>query len=240
MRIAVATFLFAPVLLYAQAGQRLFLEHCAPCHGAGGHDGFAANLAVPRLPHAPDDKALANLVKNGFPGTDMTPAFGITDNEVRQIVTYVRSLGRAPAQKVPGNARRGEQLYAGKGNCASCHMLRGSGGRQGPDLSEIGARRGVSHLRQSLTDPEAALPHDFLLVHITTAQGRNLTGIRLNEDSFSIQLRDLDGGLHSFSKTSLSAVRKDFGKTTMPSYKSFSAAELDDIVSFLVTLRGDL
>ncbi len=227
--------------LEAQTGQSLFITHCSPCHGAGGFDGFAANLAVPRLPRAPDDRALATLVRGGLPGTDMTPAYGVTDTEVAKIVTYVRSLGRAAPQKVPGNPKRGEQIYTGKGNCASCHMLKGSGGRQGPELTEIGARRSALYLKESLTDPEKALPFEFLLVRVATANGRNLTGIRLNEDTFSIQLRDLDGAIHSFDKTELSDIRKDFGKSTMPSYKTtLSSAELDDLVAYLTTLRGDL
>jgi cytochrome c oxidase cbb3-type subunit 3 len=241
MRAGFLGLIFCSLAAGQSPGERLYLEHCGPCHGAAGYDGFAANLAVPRLPHAPDDAALARLIKNGFEGTDMPPAFGVTDAEVRQIVTYVRSLGRSAQQSVPGDARRGEQLYAGKGKCANCHMLAGKGGRQGPDLSDIGARRSAAHLRQSLTDPEAALPHDFLTIRVRTRQGRSLDGIRLNEDSFSLQMRDLAGELHSFWTSDLADVRKEWGKSPMPSYRDvFSKTELDDLIAFLASLRGDL
>ena len=68
----------------------------------------------------------------------MPAAFGVTDAEVQQMVVYVRSLGRSAPLALPGDARRGERLYAGKGKCANCHMLSGRGGRLGPDLSDIG------------------------------------------------------------------------------------------------------
>ena len=221
-------------------GKRLYQEHCSLCHGGRGDDGPAANLAVPKLPHAPDDESLARLITEGFEGTDMPPAYGVTDSEVQQLVAYVRSLGRAAGQNVPGNASRGEKLYRAKGNCAQCHMLQGQGGRQGPDLSDIGVRRGPAHLRASVVDPEAALPHQFLLVQVHTKDDRTITGVRLNEDSFSIQVRDQDDIVHSFWKRELAELRKDFGKSSMPSYRGvFTEAELDDLVALLVSLRGD-
>jgi cytochrome c oxidase cbb3-type subunit 3 len=225
----------------ASPGERLFQEHCALCHGAHGYDGIFANLALPRLPQAPDDQAMAKLIKGGIDGTDMPPAYGVTDAEIQQIIAYVRNLGRSPRQSVPGNASRGEQLYRAKGNCAQCHMLRGQGGTLGPDLSDIGVRRGPSHLRQSMVDPEADLPHGFLMVHAATKDGRQTDGVRLNEDLFSIQIRDAAGNLHSFWKADLSELRKEFGKSPMPSYRdTLTASELDDLVAFLVSLRGDL
>ena len=40
----------------------------------------------------------------------------------------------------------------------------GEGGFAGPDLSMIGAARSAAHLRESLIDPQAAAPEDYLLV----------------------------------------------------------------------------
>lgn len=247
MRFGVAVALWlciGPSQTNAQAvsqGERPYLEHCALCHGIHGYDGIFANLALPRLPLAPDDQALAKLIKNGLEGTDMPPAYGVTDAEIQQIIAYVRSLGRTPPQKVPGNPARGEQLYRTKGGCAQCHMLRGNGGRLGPDLTDIGVRRSASHLRQSLLDPEADLPHGFLMVQVATKDGRKIAGVRMNEDLFSIQIRDAADDLHSLWKTEISDLRKEWGKSPMPGYRdTFAASELDDLVAFLVSLRGDL
>src|SRR5258708_437187 len=85
------------------AGKKLYEYHCAFCHGRG-DDGFAANLVSPRLPHAPTDSSLFNVIKNGIPGTDMAAALGLTDKETWQVAAFVRSLGRSAPQNVPGDA----------------------------------------------------------------------------------------------------------------------------------------
>ena len=75
---------------------------------------------------------------------------------------------------------------------------------------------------------------------VTTANGQRLRGVRLNEDPFTIQLRDAGSRLHSFRKAELQEVKKEIGVSTMPSYKdAFTAAELDDLIAYLASLRGE-
>jgi mono/diheme cytochrome c family protein len=124
---------------WAATGEALFQTHCAPCHGAKGSGGRGANLAVGRLPRAPDDAALAAIITNGIPGTQM-PATRMTAEELAQLVTHVRSLGRAQAALVPGDRANGERLFWSTGNCGQCHTVGSRGGRLGPDLTEIGAK----------------------------------------------------------------------------------------------------
>ena len=99
-------------------------------------------------------------------------------------------------------------------------------------------RRLPRHLRASITDPEADVPRSFLQVRVVAKSGRTITGERLNEDSFSIQLRDYSGNLHSFLKQDLAEIHRDRGKSPMPSYKDkFTGTELDDLIAYLVSLR---
>ncbi len=219
------------------AAERNYQWHCAFCHGRG-DDGMAANLKSPKLPHAPSDAALFQVIQNGIPGTDMPPAIGLSEEEIRGLVRYVRALGRAAPEPVPGDGRRGEALFWGKANCGSCHMVGGRGGRQGPDLTDVGAKRSATHLRQSLVAPEAAIAGGFVLVHLTTRDGRKISGVRLNENTFSIQVRDLSDKIHSVRKSELAEVKREIGKSTMPSYQSLSSAELDDLVAYLASLKG--
>jgi hypothetical protein len=73
-----------------------------------------------------------------------------------------------------------------------------------------------------------------------TGEGVHLTGVRINEDIFSIQVMDLNGGFHSFFKEDLKELHRDTGKSPMPSFRGvFSAAELDDLVAYLVSQRGN-
>jgi len=78
-----------------------------------------------------------------------------------------------------------------------------------------------------------------MMVRATTNDGRSTEGIRLNEDTFTIQIRDLARGFHSLSKSDLTELKKEFGKSPMPSYKTtLEAAETDDIVAYMASLRG--
>ena len=220
------------------AGEHLYRTECAYCHGPHGEGGRGATLARPRLPHAPDDAALAAVIEYGIPETEM-PGHWLAPREVQQLVAYVRTLGRVEPQKIEGDPVRGERLYAGKGGCARCHTVNGRGGALGPDLTEIGARRSISYLRESLIDPEAAVPEGFLQVQLVTRGGRSITGVRVNEDTFSIQIRDLSDKFQSYFRSELVEVIKQTGKSPMPSYRgTFTSAELDDLVAYLDSLRG--
>src|SRR5436190_21660869 len=152
-------------------GEKLFQVHCARCHGAKGEGSRGPALARPKLPRAPDDTALLRVIENGIRGTEMPGAGAMSDREMRQAAAYVRSLGKLPMQPVPGDPARGAEIYRGKGNCAACHSIDGEGGVAGPDLSAIGTSRSASHLRESLIDPQAAVPEDYLLVTVSPKSG---------------------------------------------------------------------
>ena len=134
---------------------------------------------------------------------------------------------------------RGQDLYQTKGRCAQCHIIRGQGGSLGPELTEIGARRSAAHLRTAILDPQSTLPEEFLQVRLVTKDGRAISGVRLNEDTFTIQVRDLSGNLHSFVKEDLKVLQKEAGKSPMPSFKGvFSTSEVDDLIAYLASQRG--
>jgi len=66
-----------------------------------------------------------------------------------------------------------------------------------------------------------------------------VSGVRLNEDSFTIQLKDAGNKVYSFRKTDVQQVDKQFGKSMMPDYKArVTASELDDLVAYLSGLGG--
>ena len=160
--------------------------------------------------------------------------------ETWQIAGYVRSLGRMAPEKVPGDPARGRELYRTKARCSQCHIVGGQGGSLGPELTEIASRRSAAHLRAAVLDPESTLPEGFLQLRLETKDGRRVTGMRLNEDTFTLQVRDLNGGLHSFFKEDLKDLQRDTGKSPMPSFQGvLSPSEVDDLVAYLVSLRGD-
>lgn len=221
-----------------QAGMKSYQFHCAFCHGKG-DDGFAANLVSPNLVHAPTDSSLLNIIRNGIIGTDMPPALGMSEDEMLQVAGYVRSLGRSAPTSIAGNATKGKALYMGKGGCANCHMLEGTGGRMGPDLKQIGDMRSPSNLRSSIVSPSASIAGGWTMVHVSLKSGTKVNGIRLNEDNFYISLRDGKGKIQTLAKSDAIRIDRDITKSSMPSYeKVFSTEELDDLIAYLFSLRG--
>ncbi len=80
----------------------------------------------------------------------------------------------------------------------------------------------------------------FLAIAATTRSGRVIRGTRVTEDDFVIVVREADGRLRSLDKMSLRRLEKIPGQSPMPSYaNSFSAEELDDLVAYLASRRGE-
>jgi putative heme-binding domain-containing protein len=90
-----------------------------------------------------------------------------------------------------------------------------------------------------LLDPASRLPAEFLMVRATTRSGEVLEGIRINEDNFNIQLRDVSGNIRSFEKADLKSQERLKGQTPMPSFKNLSPADLQDLVAYLLAPRGN-
>jgi putative heme-binding domain-containing protein len=220
------------------AGRRIFDSQCAWCHGNGGDGGTGPNLHG-RLHHATTLNSIVDIINNGIPATDM-PSFrlGLTERSTRQAATYVMSLSRSTARPGPGNAERGAALYQSSG-CGSCHVVEGRGGILGPELTTIGGRRGAVYLREAVVRPAASHPPGYLVVRAVPASGAEVRGIRVNEDVFWIHIRDAAGNVHTLRKSELARVDRELEGTLMPSYDSrLSAAQLDDLVAYLATLRG--
>ena len=166
------------------------------------------------------------------------PASALTTDKVWRVAAHVRNLGRVEGAKSAGNPVRGAQIYAGKGGCSRCHTIGGQGGAIGPDLADIGARQNAAYMRTSILDPDASVSLSFLQVHVVSKDGSNFTGVRVNEDSFSLQIRDLSNQVHSFWKNELTEVVREPKRSLMPSYRNIlNAEECDDLVAYL-SLQG--
>jgi cytochrome c oxidase cbb3-type subunit III len=220
-------------------GRRLFESQCTGCHGQTAEGGRGPSLRQARLRRVTDDASLFDVIRDGIPGTEMPGMWYLSEREIRQVAGYLRDIAKTPIAAVSGDAARGRNLFEGGGGCLSCHIAAGKGVAAGPDLTDIGARRSVAHLRESLTAPAGGAPDGFLLVD-AVAGGRTVSGVRVNEDTFTIQIRDAAGRFHSFRKSALASLKRREGESSMPSYSGkLTAAELDDLVAYLAGLRGE-
>ena len=233
-------------------GASLFRANCSPCHGLGAHGGGRGpDLTSGRWTHGSSDEAIFATITHGVPGTEM-PANAFEDSEVRAIIAYLRSLAPSKDEAITGNAKNGDRLFHGSAACGTCHMVSGSGGLLGPDLSRVGAARSVTYLVDSIRDPNKDLslgmtdPNDhyglpllYDTVTVTTNSGEKILGVARNEDTFSVQLMATDQRLHFFLKSEVKSVVHERASLMPPYPETFlSASDLNDIVAYLVTLRG--
>jgi cytochrome c oxidase cbb3-type subunit 3 len=234
-----------------EKGRLSFESHCVGCHGPKGEGVRGPTLAQPSLPRAASDEDLLRIIQRGIPGTEM-PSVRLKMGEAPYLAAYVRALGKIPVEPVKGDPAKGAELFNTKGACMTCHTLNGMGMAIGPDLSEIGLKRSVAYLRRSLVEPgaevpqsfnpyrtEISMPLNFAFVRAKTKDGKDLAGVRVNENTFSIQFRDLTGAIHSYHKADLAELNIDKGMSPMPVYAGvFTPTEMDDMIAYLVSLRG--
>ena len=153
------------------------------------------------------------------------------------MVAFVRRLGSAGmAERASGNVAVGSAVYQRSG-CARCHRIGTAGGVLGPDLTAVGRRRGLGFLAESVVKPEADVPNAYRATQVVLKTNASVTGVRLNEDDLSIQLRDMAGELRSFLKTEVKEIRRT-QPPIMPAYTSLGKAGLDDLVAYLSSLKG--
>src|SRR5713226_5481405 len=218
-----------------QQGGALFQLHCSYCHGSHGEGGRGADLTAGVYRMGGTDPELFTTIRSGVPGTEM-PVVRVSDDEVWKLVGFVKRLGsQGLLEKATGDADAGKAIYA-KSGCAGCHRIAKDGMDLGPDLTDIGRRRGLAFLEESIVKPEAAVANSFRAVQLVMKSGSNVYGIRLNEDDLSIQVRDVGGNLRSYLKENIKEVRRD-KPSLMPSYESWlRKQELGDLVAYLNSL----
>ena len=218
-----------------QAGKAVYDQMCAGCHGSKGDGGRGPAVNKGVFKRGNEDAAIFNIIKNGISGTAM-PAMGLSDDEVWQVVSYLRSMS-GEAEKVIGNAAAGEALFAGKGNCIACHMINGAGSRFAPDLSTIGNLK-ADELRKIILKPGSREGYQPNFVEVKTKDGKWIKGLRRNEDTFSIQLFDANEELHLLRKKDLAEI-KYAEKSIMPSDygQRFGETEINDLVAYLKSLK---
>ncbi len=225
-------------------GEELFTSYCARCHGVGGTGGEGPSLQGRQFVRAKEESDLVRLVLTGISGTVMSRTW-IALDEARQIASYVWALARVDDQPIEGNPSSGSEIFSSIGGCANCHIINGQGVGIGPDLSNVGARRGVPFLRESVVAPGTSIPRgergshsNFLAVRVEMSDGRKLRGMRINEDAFILNLRDTEGRYYMLQKDKIDKLTREFGESIMPGYGStLNSEQITDLVAYMTTLR---
>lgn len=239
----------------AKAGEYEFRINCALCHGLGAHGGGRGpDLTRAQKKHVHSDADMFGVISNGISGTAM-PAngtngqgVGMTDEEIWQIISYIRGVEvKAPAKSL-GNPVHGKELFYGDANCSLCHMVEGKGGRFGPNLTDVcgsrtreaiidSVRNPSRRLAWGLTEATKEFAQEYETITVVTADGKEIKGVALNEDNFSVQMIDQNEQIHLLEKDQLRSFKKS-RESMMPKYAGdvLSDKDLEDIVSFLISV----
>jgi putative heme-binding domain-containing protein len=228
--------------LAIKQGQNIFRGRCAVCHGIDAKGYRGSDLTTGDWVHGGGDRQIFKTITVGVPGTEMPGSGNLSEDEVWQLIAYLRTLSAPGVPAVErGDAVRGEQLFWSTtgANCGRCHMVGARGGRLGPNLSRIGASRSVSALERELRRPGEVIPVGFETVTVTTRDGKKVRGLRKNEDTFSVQVMTPTEDIVSFTKPE-ALVEPEPQRSLMPAYGTdrLPDADLADIVRYMRSLRG--
>jgi putative heme-binding domain-containing protein len=229
------------------AAQALFRGLCSGCHGGAGRGGKGPDLTDNRWIHGSTDDDIARVIRNGVPNTTMKKlGDSLKEEQIHRVIGYIRSLARSPGEStwkpyIGGDPELGRTLFfdlKGKVQCARCHTVGAEGGRIGPALDRIASRRAPEYLMESILQPSKDIAPEFESVAVATKEGRVITGLRVNETNFNIQLREENGRFWSFFKRDLDEV-KVLKNSLMPENfgELLTVKELHDLFAYLMTLE---
>ena len=218
-------------------GAQIFLSTCAGCHGVDGKGTQRApNIATNPVVHNLSQKELTEILLNGVPGTGMPSFRSLGEGSIRAVAEYVHSIeGKSDSGPLPGDPKRGEAIFFGKGECSNCHMAAGRGGFIAPELTIYGQTHSAEKIKDAITNPAARETAKSMVSAVTT-HGEEYKGMIRNEDNFSLQLQLSDGTFRFFRRTELKSVQP--ASSIMPANysSSLTEVELNDIASYLLTL----
>jgi cytochrome c oxidase cbb3-type subunit III len=228
-------------------GKQIFDGTCAVCHGIDGSGANGPNIRGAARTMGPE--GLYNRIWGGVIGSGMPNFSYLGTDKIWDVVDYVSTFGQVQGAAATGNPQKGKEAYESSG-CASCHSIDGHGGSSGPDLSNIGALRSAAFMRDEILNPGENKPDGepglssraayggYRMYRVTLVNGKTVMGTRVNESSFSLQLRDAQGNVISVDKLTAKNIEELPDKSFMPSYKGkLSEEQLNDLVAYLASLE---
>ncbi len=228
-----------------------FEQQCTGCHGSGGGKGDRAPaLANSARLRGMTDPMIGAIIKNGASGG--MPGFGFDAGELAQYVALIRSWNQvSEVVSTPQQIAAGKAFFFGAGGCASCHMVRGQGGNNGPDLSMISERMSTEDMLRVLENPTAMMGKQstascpgwafcpdlqWSVINVRMRDGSTVRGFARNEGENSLQVQTLDGKLQPIAVEDYVSYTRE-ATALMPPLKA-TASQKTDLIAYLNSLKG--
>jgi cytochrome c oxidase cbb3-type subunit 3 len=221
-----------------EAGQNLFLEKCAFCHGkdtGGGEDGPDLTRAKLVGEDKNGDK-IGPVVRNGKPATGM-PSFTVSDTELASLVAFIHTQrtiaesqngqrkGVDTADLKTGNVEAGRQYFNGAGKCSSCHSPTG-------DLAGVAKRNDGLKLFERLMYPRGAKGK----MTVTLPSGETITGEEAYRDEFNVALRDSSGRYRAWPASKVKVTVNAPAEAHVDLLAKYTDTDIHNLMAFLLTL----
>jgi PQQ-dependent dehydrogenase (methanol/ethanol family) len=230
---------------------RDFNATCAGCHGenAGGGDRAPALGDNPHL-RTLDAAGIEAIIRGGQRA--MPPFANLPPAETARLAAWLHSLNISGLQSAPPEqVAAGEAVFTGSGGCSGCHMVRGQGASNGPDLSGIAARSSKAELERWLDNPTAMMGTKSLAIcpgwafcpdfqwaiqDIALKSGEKLRGFARRRTDHDVALQTLDGKFRMLSAGEIATITQE-KHSYMPEFHG-SATDRANLLAYLGTLGG--
>ena len=224
-------------------------KYCAACHAdrATGTDRGPGLIGVRSL-RARTEAQIRAIIRNGTRGG--MPGFPLKDAELDELARAVRGWNASAFDAHPaGDVAAGKAAFEKK--CLTCHMAKGVGGSNGPDLSGIGREFTVQELDETLRNPNsrkgkksgascpgwAFCPDDpWGVVTVALRDGSSLRGFARSRGAHDLQLQTFDGRIRLLTDAQYTRVTVE-KNSYMPPF-SGTDGERRDLIAYLSTLGG--
>jgi PQQ-dependent dehydrogenase (methanol/ethanol family) len=212
-----------------------FIRTCALCHGNDGKGTDRAPTMVGSLHlKSMSDAEIATVIQKG---RNRMPAFPLPSADIDRLVRYIRSLNEtASGSAVTGDAKAGEAIFFGDGACSTCHVVRGRGVSNGPDLSNVANRMRLGAMQQVLANPSISMTPGWVMATVAMKDGTTLRGYLRAQGSHDVVVQTKDGKLHPLVDSQYMTITPD-SQSAMAAFHG-TADQQRDLLAYLSTLNG--
>lgn len=186
------------------------------------------------------------------------PPISLTMDEIKAVITYLQSQGgevnidsinnpgevskkfwdriQAAGAAGGGDPGHGEEVF--KQACINCHILKGEGGKIGPDLTGI-ARKGLRHISESILQPQVVFTPGYETYIVIDKEGRKVVGIKTKDDGEGVEITKENGEVVAIAKANIKEITQDKLKSIMPEelIEAMTVKDYQDVLAFMMMQR---